>query len=168
MSTSANKTKSFLAAVRVITNNQLFMSSVQLFDISTPIQRLDTSAEGERLYSPPTAATERTLHQSVHRTGKPVPLLANSTKPRGGTTSHRWPSNPECSPRLSVARTRLRHRNAPGDKHFAAPCCRGCLLTHRQSGAPHFHSRCSVRGPLHLLSPASVLSHSHPPSSTRK
>lgn len=42
------------------------------------------------------------------------------------------------------------------------------VLTHRQGGALHFRSHCSARGPLHLLSPASVLSHSHPPSSTRK
>lgn len=54
------------------------------------------------------------------------------------------------------------------DTHFAGLRCSARFLTHRQSGGPHFHSRCSVHDPLHLLSPASVLSHSHPPSSTRK
>lgn len=45
---------------------------------------------------------------------------------------------------------------------------RTCLLTNHPSGDLHFHSRYSVRGPLHLPSPASVLSHSHPPSLSRK
>lgn len=45
-----------------------------------------------------------------------------------------------------------------------------CNLTHHQNDVLHFRSRCSVHGlPLFLLlSPSSVLSHSHPPSLTRK
>ena len=42
------------------------------------------------------------------------------------------------------------------------------VLTHRQNGGLRFHNRCNARGLLNLLSPALVLSHSHPPSSTRK
>lgn len=45
-----------------------------------------------------------------------------------------------------------------------------CTLTHHQSDALHFRNHCSVHGLLlpPLLSPASALSHSHPPSLTRK
>lgn len=149
-----------------IKNSSLIMIIVKrlnFYPLTTPWYR---SWRRTNLKPAPTAI-EHSLNQWDSRISKRIPLRTSSKKSRGRDKFRPMAVYPwVLAETVWLAPECARERS--DDIHFAGLRSSARLLTHRQSGAPHFHSRCSVHGPLHPLSPASVLSHSHPPSSTRK